>query len=163
MASYKPNKKTGLYPPHTGSVKNAASIEDIQAMLDVILIKLNHPKLYGTIRTDINFVKHHYCERLMGFHCGCSQAFLDLKEKNGKTATLEHAYTATEELKDILRLKIDNRYDLLMHIYDNYSMCFITKEEDKALRDHHYTTTRPGGWRKCYEECGIKIAINPGK
>ena len=34
---------------------------------------------------------------------------------------------------------------------------WITKEEDQALRNHHYRSVRPGGWEKCYVECGIEI------
>lgn len=34
---------------------------------------------------------------------------------------------------------------------------WITKEEDQALRDHHYRSRRPGGWKKCYKLCEIKV------
>ena len=43
------------------------------------------------------------------------------------------------------------------YLWKDYAVCWITYEEDAKLRELKYTTKRPGGWRKCYEEAGIKI------
>jgi len=34
--------------------------------------------------------------------------------------------------------------------------CWVTKEEDQALRDNGYVTNRPLGWKVAYIECGIE-------
>lgn len=40
----------------------------------------------------------------------------------------------------------------------NYSgVCWVTRAEDNKLNKLGYRSKRPGGWRKCYEEAGIKL------
>lgn len=34
---------------------------------------------------------------------------------------------------------------------------WITREENQRLNDAHYQKKRPGGWQKCYAECGIEV------
>ena len=39
-------------------------------------------------------------------------------------------------------------------------VCWILKSENKELDKHGYREKRPGGWQKCYKECGIKFVKN---
>lgn len=40
-------------------------------------------------------------------------------------------------------------------------VCWILKSEDKKLNEHGYKSNRPGGWKKCYHDCGIEpVRIN---
>ena len=34
---------------------------------------------------------------------------------------------------------------------------WITRDENQRLNDKHYQKVRPGGWQKCYAECGIDV------
>lgn len=45
----------------------------------------------------------------------------------------------------------------------DFDLALITVEEDKRLTDSEYRDKRPGGWRRCYRECGIEIERLPVK
>jgi hypothetical protein len=43
---------------------------------------------------------------------------------------------------------------------DEYSgVIWITREEDNELASRGYKNKRTDGWKKCYEDCGIKVLI----
>ena len=37
------------------------------------------------------------------------------------------------------------------------TVAWITRAEDACLDKNEYKDSRPGGWRKCYKECGIDV------
>lgn len=39
-------------------------------------------------------------------------------------------------------------------------VCWILKSENKELDKRGYREKRPGGWQKCYKECGIEYMKN---
>lgn len=45
----------------------------------------------------------------------------------------------------------------------DFDLALITAEEDKRLTDSEYRDKRPGGWRRCYRECGIEVERLPVK
>ena len=48
-----------------------------------------------------------------------------------------------EEIKDVL---------------SNYSgVCWISRDEDNQLNKNGFRSTRPGGWKECYKQCGINF------
>lgn len=50
----------------------------------------------------------------------------------------------------------------IKNILNNYSgVVWITRQEDDCLMKKGYKNKRPGGWRRCYEECEIKILPCP--
>jgi hypothetical protein len=42
-------------------------------------------------------------------------------------------------------------------IVKHETVAWITKEENQRLRKAGYEHSRPGGWQKCYAECGIEV------
>jgi hypothetical protein len=50
-----------------------------------------------------------------------------------------------EEIEDILKRDI---------------VCWVLKTEDQELTIHGYKDSRPGGWKKCYKDCGIEYIKN---
>lgn len=48
-------------------------------------------------------------------------------------------------------------------IENDFDLALITAEEDERLRKSAYRDERPGGWRRCYRECGIEIERLPVK
>ena len=39
-------------------------------------------------------------------------------------------------------------------------VCWVTREENDRLNKKGYKYKRPGGWKKCYKECGIEPILN---
>ena len=48
-------------------------------------------------------------------------------------------------------------------VENEFDLALITAEEDERLKDSEYRDKRPGGWRRCYRECGIELERLPGK
>lgn len=67
----------------------------------------------------------------------------------------EHCNTISELCSAVLDTDEDIRDILKRDI-----VCWILKEEDKELNKHGYKSKRPGGWKKCYKECGIMYMKN---
>lgn len=42
-------------------------------------------------------------------------------------------------------------------VENDFDLALITAEEDERLKDSDYRDKRPGGWRRCYRECGIEV------
>lgn len=42
-------------------------------------------------------------------------------------------------------------------IVNQETVAWITRAEDACLRGAEYADSRPGGWQKCYAECGIDV------
>jgi len=66
----------------------------------------------------------------------------------------------------------DHTKPLMMFIYQLYQVetkyvrmlllmyppiCWITRDEDNLLNKNKFRHKRPGGWKKCYEKCGIIV------
>ena len=69
---------------------------------------------------------------------------------------MEHCHPVVEIRTHLIEndLTMEETID---YLWNDYAVCWITYEEDAKLRELKYTTKRPGGWRKCYEEAGIKL------
>jgi hypothetical protein len=68
----------------------------------------------------------------------------------------EHSHPVVEIRTHLLTndLSLEETLD---YLWNDYAVCWITYEEDEKLRKLGYTKKRPNGWKKCYEEAGIKI------
>ena len=67
----------------------------------------------------------------------------------------EHTTPVNLLLNDLLSAETK---DKAINILKNYSgVCLITREEDDILNSSGMRTVRPGGWKKCYETCGIEV------
>ena len=66
----------------------------------------------------------------------------------------EHCVTIKE-----LRLAVLNSNEDIQKIIKREVVCWILKEENKIL-DKKYKSSRPGGWKRCYKDCGIEILKN---
>lgn len=52
--------------------------------------------------------------------------------------------------------EVDTKYiRLLLLMYP--PICWITRDENNVLNRNKYKNKRPGGWKKCYSECGIIV------
>lgn len=61
-----------------------------------------------------------------------------------------------------LRLALLNDNKEVEKIIEKDFICWVTREENKELDKRGYRDKRPGGWKKCYKECGIKVLENKG-
>ena len=59
-----------------------------------------------------------------------------------------------------LREAILNTDENIEDILKRDIVCWILKTENKELDTHGYKSERPGGWKKCYKECGIEYIKN---
>lgn len=78
------------------------------------------------------------------------------KTEKGKSRLLwEHTTPVGEFFTELITYK---SLEEIQTAIENYSgVCWILREEDDALNANGYRDKRPGGWRKCYEECGIYV------
>lgn len=61
-----------------------------------------------------------------------------------------------------LRLAVLYSNEKIEKILDKDITCWILKSENDIL-NKKYKDNRPGGWKKCYKECGIEILKNTKK
>ena len=82
--------------------------------------------------------------------------FICGKDEKGKSKLVyEHTTPISEFFYDLTTC---NNLSEIEEKLDNYSgICWITREEDDRLTKN-YRAKRPGGWRKCYNECGIQLS-----
>jgi hypothetical protein len=75
------------------------------------------------------------------------------EDPKGKSLLVwEHTTTLEETFTDLIKCESQEEVKKFM---SNYSgVCWITRDEDNRLNEK-YKSKRPGGWRKCYQECGI--------
>ena len=101
-------------------------------------------------------------KKITGKHKNKINSILDLKyddrdfcgTDNDKPAlVLEHA-TPVKEIKDCI-LTLDSIKDIENALKEQSCLCWITREEDDRL-NKKYKSKRPNGWKRCYDECGIK-------
>jgi len=83
---------------------------------------------------------------------GSNTKLLSKKIKNKPIILLEHPYPLGKFINDLLKTPDDL---LLVNLINYPPLVWITREEDNELNSKGYTTKRPGGWKKCYDECGI--------
>lgn len=77
-------------------------------------------------------------------------------KKNRPTLTLEH----TTPINELITLLNESEEKDMMNILEAYSpCCFITQEENDRLNKNKFKMKRPGGWKKCYEKCEIRLAV----
>ena len=69
----------------------------------------------------------------------------------------EHCNTVKMLTDDILKTNKD-----IAKVIKGNVICWITREENKKLDKNGYRDNRPGGWKKCYKECGIEVLRNKG-
>jgi hypothetical protein len=68
----------------------------------------------------------------------------------------EHS-TPIRILRDYLLNNDLTAEEVSQYMAENSTVTWITPEENDKLNAAGYNNKRPGGWRKCYEELGIKI------
>lgn len=56
-----------------------------------------------------------------------------------------------------------SEFENMNDVIDMIEIALITKEEDKALTQNGFQSSRPNGWRNCYRSCGIEILAIPYK
>lgn len=81
-------------------------------------------------------------------------------DKGHKKLMHEHVVPVKEITKAI---ENPQHYENVEEIIDMMEIALITKNEDKKLTAKGFQSERPGGWKKCYEECGIEIVTIPLK
>jgi hypothetical protein len=85
---------------------------------------------------------------------------VNIKSKKGKTRLVsrlvwEHT-TPLSEFSDVL-IKCKTIEDITKALINYSGVCWISREEDNLLNKKGYKNSRPGGWKKCYKECGIEV------
>lgn len=81
-------------------------------------------------------------------------------DKGHKKLMHEHVVPIKEITKAIENPQL---YENVEEIIDMMEIALITKDEDKMLTAKGFQSERPGGWKKCYEKCGIEIVSIPLK
>lgn len=76
-------------------------------------------------------------------------------DKGRKIFHYEHCNTIKQ-----LRLAILNTNESIEKILNRNITCWILKSENELLDKNGYKDKRPGGWKKCYKECGIEPVLN---
>ena len=67
----------------------------------------------------------------------------------------EHTTPLNEFYQTLVNCKSFEEVELALSNYSGVS--WITRDEDNILNKNKFRSTRPGGWKKCYTICGIKI------
>lgn len=167
MGRYNKNSR-GFYPSHGANGKSKEVIEDVLTTIRFVLrLKLRDQRL----RCFVNDV-FEYLERTEGFHYGLSEKVLILL-KNGEISTenviLDHAVPSVIINKALKLRSFNTNCELKDFLRNHYSICFITKDENKILNKKKYKQRMPDGWNidfdnwdARYKKAGIKIAVNPG-
>lgn len=76
-------------------------------------------------------------------------------ENNRSLLMWEHAMPIKEFIQILVNCKSLDEVEKEINRYPG--VCWITKKEDKMLTSAGYRDFRPGGFKKCYESCGIKV------
>lgn len=78
------------------------------------------------------------------------------KDQSGKSLLLwEHTTPLEEYYKSLVAC---NTQEEVYNVIENYSgVCWLMRHEDNALNAGGFRSKRPGGWKKVYKSCGIKI------
>lgn len=80
------------------------------------------------------------------------------KEGFVKQLTREHVVPVSEVKKHLADWSVP-----MDEIVENdFDVCLVTAAEDARLTESGYRNERPGGWRRCYRECGIEVERLPG-
>jgi hypothetical protein len=77
------------------------------------------------------------------------------KTGNKSNIVWEHT-TPIKELIDTL-LKCKDLACVKKNLNDYSGVVWITRQEDNCLISKGYKNKRPGGWKKCYQDCDITI------
>ena len=67
----------------------------------------------------------------------------------------EHTTPLNEFFKILINCKNEIEVQVALNGYSG--VCWISREEDNCLNKMKYRSHRPGGWLKCYNECGIEV------
>jgi len=80
------------------------------------------------------------------------------KDENGKSLLLwEHTTPIGELFDQFIKCKSGDEIENVMSSYSG--VCWIMRHEDNALNKSKYRSKRPGGWKSCYESCGIEVIV----
>ena len=78
------------------------------------------------------------------------------QDENNKSLLLWEHSTPIGEFFGTL-IKCENE-DMVTDKIENYSgVCWLMRHEDNMLNERGFRASRPGGWEKIYNQCGIKI------
>lgn len=80
-------------------------------------------------------------------------------KKNYDPKRVNFKYEHCIPIKELIERVLDTDEPIESIIEDDF-VCWVLVEEDKELRIHGYQSKRPGGWKKCYKECGIVPILN---
>lgn len=78
-------------------------------------------------------------------------------DKNAVKASIvwEHTTPLNEFYQTLVKCK--SQADIELELAKYSGVCWITREEDDRLNKNKFRANRPGGWKKCYDKCEIKI------
>ncbi len=109
----------------------------------------NNPLTEADIQTLEEVVK--LIEQFKGFK------FFDSKliYKGRSWLVWEHTTPLKEFIEKLKMCKNEKEVRSVMNDYSG--VYWISRAEDDALRAHGYSNKRPGGWRRCYNKCGIRV------
>ena len=94
-------------------------------------------------------------EILTGNYKACD---LTKYDKGHKKLMHEHVVPIKEIVEAIENAK---DFEDMNEVIGMIEIALITKEEDKALTQNGFQSSRPNGWRNCYRSCGIEIVSIP--
>ena len=78
------------------------------------------------------------------------------RDNTGKSILVWEHTTPNKEITDIF-LSCKSLNDIKKAMSNYSRVCWITRDEDNRLTSLGYKSSRPGGWKKCYESAGIEI------
>jgi len=78
------------------------------------------------------------------------------KHRKLLNAMYEHT-TPVKELKESLIWHIENKEKAEEYLTKNALICWMTYEENRKLDANGFKSTRPGGWKNCYQVCGVNV------
>lgn len=67
----------------------------------------------------------------------------------------EHTTPLNEAARSLVKCADELQVKEWMSAYSG--VCWITRAEDDMLNDKGFRSRRPGGWERCYAECGIDV------
>lgn len=105
-------------------------------------VSVNAKKLASTYEVDL-------CDKLWTDKNICGQT------GNKSNIVWEHTTPIKELIDKLIKCK---DIACVKNILNDYSgVVWITRQEDDCLISKGYKDKRPGGWKRCYEDCGIII------
>jgi hypothetical protein len=160
----KPNLK-GNFPSHCNSKKGNT---EINTYLETIILNLGKKDkcCFGNIRNNINNVNG-YLEMHEGYYYGLSEGFI--KNEDKPSIRIEHGIPAKVLIRILNRMQLTSNEELLDFLRSVYSICLVTKEEDKKIDKAGYREKMPDGWnipddwRIRYVYSGINLLKSPGR